>query len=256
MKTKLLNSVLFSIIVSSVAAAGTVPLAECEANVERAALRMDGALLSAQTSQIDQGVAAAPNDPALRYFRAFAYYAEGCVARTQKDAKKVIERFETAVKELEAIKDPSWEDEAAGFQGYILNQLIGPKGGASAMSLGPKSSALIGKALRRAPGSPRVMFFQGVVLVMTPEMFGGDLDGGIKLLERADAAFEKQPEEALIHWGHAEALAWLGIAKQKHGDVVGARKAWEHALAIEPEYGWVKYVLLPSLNRTSEKSKK
>ena len=52
-------------------------------------------------------------------------------------------------------------------------------------------------------------------------------------------------------WGHADALVWLGIAQQRAGDSAAARAAWQQALAIEPGFAWVKYALLPSLDRPS-----
>ena len=41
-------------------------------------------------------------------------------------------------------------------------------------------------------------------------------------------------------------VAWLGLAKQKSGDIAGARAAWEQALVIEPDYAWIKYGLMRS----------
>lgn len=256
MKTKILNSLLFSLIVSAAAAADTASLVEAETKIESASLHVDAGLLALQVEMIEKELAAAPADPALNYFRAMAHYAEGCLARAQKNPKNAGTQFEEAVKNLEQIKSGPFETEAMAFRGYLLNQLIGVKGSASAMTLGPKSGNLLGQAAGRAPANPRVMFFQGVSLVTTPEMFGGDIAAGTKLLERAEAAFGKQAKDAAVHWGQAEALAWLGIAKKKSGDLDGARKAWERALAVEPEYGWVKYVLLPSLEKSAAKSSK
>jgi hypothetical protein len=107
-----------------------------------------------------------------------------------------------------------------------------------------------------APGNPRIIFFRGVALVTTPEQWGGDLAQGTQLLEHAVAIFEHPARPTAVNWGHGEALVWLGIAKQKAGNTAGARKAWQHALELEPEYGWVKYVLLPSLEKPADKTGK
>ena len=239
---------------SSVLAADNAVFAEREAKIERAALRFEAEPLAEQVAAIDNDLAATPKDPALLYLRAFAYYAEATVARGQKDKQVSVTHLESAGKILEQIKDATWEAEAMALHGYVLNQLIGIKGGMSAMKLGPQSSALLGQAGEKAPNSPRVLFFRGESLVTTPEMWGGDVAQGIKLLEQASTAFESQPANAPLHWGHAESLAWLGIAKQKKGDLAGARAAWEQALAAEPAYGWVKYRLLPSLDKVSGKN--
>jgi hypothetical protein len=107
-----------------------------------------------------------------------------------------------------------------------------------------------------APDNPRILFFRGVSLVTTPEQWGGDLTLGTQLLEQAAAAFDHQAKGASVHWGHGESLVWLGIAKQKAGDISGARKAWQQALGLEQNYIWVKYVLLPSLEKKAEPAAK
>jgi tetratricopeptide (TPR) repeat protein len=244
-------------LVASVASATDASsYAERESKIERASLRVDAEALKVQVDQIDLALAQNVQDPLLIYLRAFAYYEEGSVARAHKDKEQALKHMEAAAKLLEQIKGSAWEAEACGLLGYIYNQQIGLKGMSAAMSLGPKSSTQLAKAGEKAPDNPRVLFFRGVSLVTTPEMFGGDVAQGIDLLERAVRKFETQSAEANVHWGQTEALAWLGIAKQKTGDVEGARTAWEHALAVEPEYGWVKHVLLPSLAKSTPKKGK
>jgi tetratricopeptide (TPR) repeat protein len=164
--------------------------------------------------------------------------------------------MEAAVKMLEQITDPAWEAEAWGLEGYALNQLIGAKGMEVAMEYGPKSAGLLARAGGMAPDNPRILFFRGVSLVTTPEQWGGDLAQGAKLLELATAAFEHPAKNAQVRWGQGESLVWLGIAKQKIGDAAAARTAWKKALELEPNYGWVKYVLLPSLEKTAEQPAK
>ena len=97
------------------------------------------------------------------------------------------------------------------------------------------------------------MFF-GRSLLFTPKMFGGDPIEGAALLQRAVDRFATGGTDASgPRWGHAEALAWLGFARRQSGDFAGAQVAWEQALSIEPDYAWVKRVLLPSLGQTPSK---
>ena len=241
---------------SSALAADNAVFVERETKIEHAALNGGAEVLAGQVAGIDHDLAAAPSDPALLYLRALAHYAEACVARAERNNASVETQMNAAVEMLAQIKDPTWEGEALALQGFILNQLIGVKGFDSAEELGPKSAALLAQAGGRAPNSPRVQFFRGESLVTTPEAWGGDVVLGIKLLEQAAQSFDHQPKTALLHWGQAEGLVWLGIARQKSGDVAGARTAWERALAAEPEYGWVKYVLLPSLDKSTAANKK
>jgi tetratricopeptide (TPR) repeat protein len=245
-----------ALVASVASAADASSYAERESKIERASLRVDADALKVQVDHIDLDLAQNAQDPSLIYLRAFAHYEEGSIARAHKDKEQAQKHLEVAANLLEKIKGSAWEAEACGLRGYIYNQLIGINGMSAAMSLGPKSSALLEKAGEKAPDNPRVLFFRGVSLVTTPEMFGGDVAQGIDLLERATKKFENQPAEANVHWGQTEALAWLGIAKQKTGNVEGARTAWERALVVEPEYGWVKHVLLPSLDKAMPKKGK
>ena len=48
-------------------------------------------------------------------------------------------------------------------------------------------------------------------------------------------------------WGHDEVYAWIGLAHLDRDERGRARAALEKALEIEPEFGWVRYVLLPGM---------
>ena len=256
MKPIITSCISILLFASSAFAADNAAFAEREAKIEQATQVCGAEIVAAQAAQIDQDLAAAPGDPALTYFRAYAHFAEGCMARAHKDKASAELHMETAVKMLEQIINPAWEAEACGLQGYVLNQLIGVKGMEVAMENGPRSSILLARAGGMAPDNPRILFFRGVSLVTTPEQWGGDLTQGAKLLERAAAAFEHPAKNALVHWGYGESLVWLGIAKQKVGDTAAARAAWLKALGLEQNYGWVKYVLLPSLDKKAEQPAK
>ena len=50
-------------------------------------------------------------------------------------------------------------------------------------------------------------------------------------------------------WGHSQAWAWLGIAHRDRGETELARAAFERALEINPEFGWVRNGLLYELDK-------
>lgn len=254
MKTKLICSVVL-LAASAVLTAGAQTPSEMEGKLEKCTLQSDVAGLKPLVAKLDSDLAAAPADSATLYWRALGHYAEASVARAKNDKDAAADHLDEAIGLLKKVKNPAWEAEAQGLQGYLCNQMIGVKGMGVAMFMSPKSQSLLGKARAKAPENARVLLFNGESLVTTPEMFGGDLAGGIELLEKAVAAFDKAPADAAVHWGKAEALAWLGFGKQKAGDMAGARAAWERALAVEPEYGWVKHALLPSLDAASSEKK-
>lgn len=46
-----------------------------------------------------------------------------------------------------------------------------------------------------------------------------------------------------ICWGEAEAYTWRGLAKQELSDNQGAVEDWQHALKVQADYGWAKFLL-------------
>jgi tetratricopeptide (TPR) repeat protein len=230
--------------------------AEAERAIERAWLRADAAALAEAVKPLDAALAVEPNRPSLLYTRAFAHYASGGLHRDPKNQAARETCFDAAVSLLERVKGAPWEAEAAALHGTILGELINLQKNAAwaGATLGPKSSRLLARAAEMAPASPRVLVFRGRSLVFTPDMFGGDPVEGRRLLQQAVERFAAGGASTPgPQWGHADALAWLGIARQRAGDLAAARAAWQQALTIEPDYAWVKFALLPSLDTKQEK---
>ena len=120
---------------------------------------------------------------------------------------------------------------------------------AMAPVLGPKSQKYIGEALFLEPDNPRVILQSGISDYNTPEFFGGNKEEAIKSFGKAVRKFEtgNSGDELSPDWGYADACAWLGIAytgKEKFNE---AAEIYEAALRKEPDFGWIKYNLLPSL---------
>jgi Flp pilus assembly protein TadD len=118
------------------------------------------------------------------------------------------------------------------------------------MTLGPRASSSIDRAVALEPENPRIVLQQGVSAFHTPGMFGGGADKAERLLRRCVELFAREPrDKAWPNWGRADAHAWLGQVRAKRGDRGAARAEYERALAIAPEFGWVRYVLLPALDK-------
>ncbi len=244
MKTKLLLPALA--LIATLHAAPTT--AETEQAIEHAYLTASETPLVEALKPLDAALATDPKNPALLYERAFAHYAATSPLRAANNKEAIVAELEKSAALLERVKGEPWESEAAALRGTILGQLIGLKGGLSGMTLGPKSNQLLARADKSLPGNPRVLLFRGISLLSTPAAFGGDAAAGTKLLQQSADAFAKADASASgPHWGRADALTWLGIAKKQTGDIAASRAAWEKALALEPDYGWVKFALLPSL---------
>lgn len=99
------------------------------------------------------------------------------------------------------------------------------------------------------PNNPRVKLMKGIINYNLPGFVGGDkelaegeFNEALKIFEKEDITHPFQPS-----WGHDEVHARLGVVYLDRGDLEKARKAFEHALEINPQYGWVKDVLLISL---------
>lgn len=118
------------------------------------------------------------------------------------------------------------------------------------MRLGPKADALMDEAVELGPSNPRVFMLRGVGSIYKPKMFGGGTDKAVADLLKAAALYPTEtPASPAPRWGHAEVYAWLGQAYVADKKYTEARHAYQKALQIAPEFGWVKNVLLPELEK-------
>lgn len=122
--------------------------------------------------------------------------------------------------------------------------------GIKGMFLGPKSGNLLKKAEQLAPDNPRVVLSAAIGAFNTPKMWGGSKERAIEGFQRAAELFAREKPTDPIHpvWGHSETYAWLGIAYMDRNEENSAREAFEKALEIDPDNGWVKYELLPKVS--------
>lgn len=142
--------------------------------------------------------------------------------------------------------DPSFADAYA-----MLGSVYGMKaaGFFSGMKYGPKANNATEKALKTGPKNPRVHMVNAIGLMNKPSMFGGSTEGAIKEFKKAAELFKSfEPATKLMpDWGRAENYAWLGQAYEQNEQYSEAKKAYKQALEVNPNYQWVKYVLMPQL---------
>jgi len=120
----------------------------------------------------------------------------------------------------------------------------------SAMRLGGRASEALDAAQALDERNPRFLLLKGIDLFHRPERFGGGAERAESWFRSAAGYFEAQPaDQSWPDWGRAEAYAWLGLTLARLGDDAGARENYEAALAIEPDFSWVRDGLLPDLNR-------
>ena len=123
--------------------------------------------------------------------------------------------------------------------------------GIKGIFLGPKSGNLLKKAEQLAPNNPRVVLSAAIGAFNTPKMWGGSKERALEGFQRAVYLFSQEKPTDPIHpvWGHSETYAWLGIAYMDRDEEDSARTAFEKALEIDPDNGWVKYELLPKVKK-------
>jgi len=114
---------------------------------------------------------------------------------------------------------------------------------------GRRSGKSLELALTLAPDNPRVRLIDALNDYRRPE--AGDKVRAHRKFRDAVLAFETggAASDAVLEWGHAEALAWLGESSLAQGDLVTAREALEKALIIAPHYEWARN-LLDEMTRT------
>jgi tetratricopeptide (TPR) repeat protein len=158
--------------------------------------------------------------------------AGGKPAGVPKDAsldhvKKLFEekRFSEALAMADALlaKDPNNADLHA-WKGHAMGSLA-QGNPANMMKYGMGAMQEYETALQLDPNNADGHFGRGMVRLMAPPGFGGDLDGAV---EDFEAAVAKQP--------FAEAYFNLGTALQKKGDVEKAKAAYKKALELKPDY--------------------
>ncbi len=128
---------------------------------------------------------------------------------------------------------------------------------AEAMTLSPKIYALLGEALAIDANNPRANLIYGIMKFNTPAAFGGSTKEALESFTKTISFFEKEENDQSlsVNWGYLDALAWTGIADERLEMSDAALFVYKKALSIEPEFGWVKHVLLPKLEKTKSSGK-
>jgi tetratricopeptide (TPR) repeat protein len=218
--------------------------------IEAANTRGDLNRLREAAALVERALTAFPDDPLLLHYLGYARYREATLMQGRKhDSKEYRPLLEAADSLLELSASRLQLAETYALRSSVLGQLIGsnPLRG---MTLGPRSSDAMERAVELGPNNPRVWLLRGIGAMFTPSMFGGGLDKAEEYLTKSLALFPNdKPAPPMPAWGHAEAYIWLGQLHKRRNRINDARQAYHRALELEPEHGWVKHVLLPALDR-------
>lgn len=172
----------------------------------------------------------------------------GLLNATMKDQDEKL--FDAYVDGLEDRLEELSKDKTYGAEAKaLLSSVYGFKIAYSpwkGMMLGGKTSDLLEEAMKSAPNSPIVQKMYAGNHYFTPEMWGGNKDKALAAFLKSNQLFEQRNDTQ--NWMYLDNLAWTGMLYQEKYMKAEAKKVWEKALAIEPNFEWVSKGLLPSLN--------
>jgi tetratricopeptide (TPR) repeat protein len=121
----------------------------------------------------------------------------------------------------------------------------------SVISLHSKISAALNKAKKLEPDNPRLYLIRGRSSFYTPEIYGGGLKKARNELNKALELFPKYKVEKEIYpdWGHDEVYSYLGQIAVREEQFEQARLYYSKALEINSNNTYVKYKLIPLLEK-------
>jgi len=183
----------------------------------------------------------------VRYYIGYCNYRLATFHQQNPNKDMVSKHLEEAITQLEAtVRLNNKFAEAYALLSSCYGQKIGlaPMLG---MTLGPRAGMTMQSALQLEPNNPRVILLDAIGNYYKPPMFGGSKESALAGFKHAAELFEKEQlqDPLLPDWGKPEAYAWIGVAYLDKNDHANARAALEKALALVPDYGWVKNHLYP-----------
>ena len=196
---------------------------------------------------LERALVAFPNDALLLHYKGYELHREASLQEGlghHAEVEPLLDQARTALEQSLAVK-PMPETHA------LLSSVIGRSIAfhpIKAMFLGPESGSQMTSAIALDATNPRVWLLRGISAMFTPAQFGGGLSEAEKHLKKAAELFESDhPVAPAPSWGKAETYAWLGQLYQKQNKPADAVTAYNKALELDPQFNWVRNVLLPSV---------
>jgi tetratricopeptide (TPR) repeat protein len=221
------------------------------AGIERVAMEGSAtALKGAREDLLRRASALSVRDraPLVQYAIAYTAWRMASLSRVSGNERDAV--LDDGVARLQAIMDANPRDaEALALLGGLYALQIG-RSPLKAIVLGSRVSGTLERAAELAPKNPRVALQAGISAFHTPAAFGGGTNKAERLLRRSLELFAQEPfDRPWPNWGRVDGHAWLGQVLARKGDRSGARAEYDKALALAPNSGWVKHVLVPALER-------
>ncbi len=157
---------------------------------------------------LDRALQAFPSDPYLQHYRGLVGYRHGIVDMASNPKRASINLTLAAGMLSSADAKLPWPESAA-----LLSSTYGlliALDQSRAMELGPQIGELQGRALAAGAQNPRVHLIIGQGLANTPTEWGGGIEKGLALINKAIALFATdKPAPLAPTWGREEAQAAL-----------------------------------------------
>jgi tetratricopeptide (TPR) repeat protein len=215
-----------------------------QSEVIAASVRGDDDRLQAARALAERTVLAYPDDALLHHYYGYALYRIAARAHDGEDVDAMLVTAEEALTRSAQLEPlPETHALIASVYGLMIGR--DPSRGPS---LGHKAGDQRAIADRLGRDNPRVWLQKGIGAIYRPPAFGGGLERADEFLERAAELFRSDaPEPPLPRWGRADVHVWRGQVLHRLGELDRASAAYDQALEMEPEYAWVKQVLVPAL---------
>jgi tetratricopeptide (TPR) repeat protein len=209
-----------------------------------------GALMQAR-ALLEQALNANPDNPYVLYAMGYAEYRILCISYVKGEDQLFDQFSDSTISHAEkAAADSRLKSDASALLGSVYGMKIS-KNWNQAQVLGPKSSRLIAEAIQSDSTNPRAWFFAGVSQYSTPEFFGGGKNkAAVSFLRAIRCAESASVSDSLLpRWGLLDALIWSGRTAEATEDPATAISMYRRVLELAPDYGWVKYNLLPDAEK-------
>jgi tetratricopeptide (TPR) repeat protein len=179
------------------------------------------------------------------YYVAFANWQMGFVTfgdrnSTTKLMEEALAHLRTAIKLKGNLIDAYAVSRRCSYWLYTLDP-------SRAKPIWQEVNAAFKKAQVLAPDHPRVKFEEAIELFYKPPQAGGNQEQGLKRFREAAQGFERQStaDKDYEDWWRATTYMFLGQAYLGVEQPEEAEKAFQAALAIQPNFAMVKNGMLP-----------
>lgn len=175
-----------------------------------------------------------------QYASAFVQFRVLQAAVARKSEKAATAASEVCVasasKAAELGKTGALAAEARALQSACYGYVAGIGGTFAAIRNGRASGKAMEQALALEASNPRVILVDAFGWYFRPKIAGGDKVKACARFREAAGAMAASAPAALGGWGAAEAMFWRGRCLRDAGDAVGARREFEAALKLAPEF--------------------